>query len=123
MAIVSRSGPLQPKTLWCGPSPFRAEGAASSITLQRRDESQASAQTRDALIELLTHSLKRGHWRVALRRFAMLANAGFDVPVTLKQECDLLAARLSPREMTKMVADARAWTECLSWHPDARAQS
>ena len=58
---------------------------------------------------MLEASLARGHWRVAVRRYAMLAASGQPISRDLRERCTKLAGRMTSRELAQVFADARNW--------------
>jgi hypothetical protein len=63
----------------------------------------------DALLRLLRTSIRRGHWRVACRRYLMLRECGAAVPAECQLECESLLQRCSPAQLLHMQMDARSW--------------
>lgn len=66
-------------------------------------------QQADALISLVRASLRRGHWKVALRRLLMLEARGHAIPDDLQTTTQALMARCAQKELEKMQADAWVW--------------
>lgn len=64
-----------------------------------------------ALKRLLRDSLRKGHWRVACRRYLMLGAAGSAVSPELRSECERLLMGLSPGQLQAMRASAAQWAE------------
>jgi hypothetical protein len=58
---------------------------------------------------MLEASLARGHWRVAVRRYAMLTASGQPISRDLRARCVKLAGRMTSRELAQVFADARNW--------------
>jgi hypothetical protein len=58
---------------------------------------------------MLEASLARGHWRVAVRRYAMLTASGQPISRDLTERCEKLAGRMTSRELEQVFADARNW--------------
>lgn len=71
------------------------------------------------LQDLLAHSVRRGHARVALQRLMMLQARGEPVPDELRRRCEAHRARLPPREVARMAAAAAEWASMVSGR-DAR---
>lgn len=69
---------------------------------------------RDMLLGLLHDSLQRGYWKVALRRYLMLAACGFEVPAPLRLRCEADLGRCPPSELRRIQEAVRAWAECVS---------
>lgn len=61
------------------------------------------------LLKLLSRSLEKGHWKVAVRRFQMLLEFDCDIPDKERIECEGLISQLSQRERSKIVQDVQAW--------------
>lgn len=70
---------------------------------------QAERERSVELLRLLSHSLERGHWKVAVRRFQMLLEFDCDIPDSERAACEALISQLSPRERSKIVQDVKAW--------------
>lgn len=84
---------------------------------------QESQVQREALLDLLERSLRRGHRRLALRHYMMLRVRGHAVPAALREAADGLAARCAPRERRAIAAAVHAWAAMLTapdWWERAR---
>jgi hypothetical protein len=70
------------------------------------------------LLQLLHGSLQRGHWKVAVRRYLMLAACGFEVSARLRLRCEAYIARCPARELRRTQEDVQAWAECVRGRRD-----
>jgi 3-methyl-2-oxobutanoate hydroxymethyltransferase len=61
------------------------------------------------LLELLATNLRRGHWRVAIRRFLMLVACGVDVPDAHKGVCEALLGTCPPRDLRRIRDGVQSW--------------
>lgn len=81
----------------------------------------------EALLDLLEHSLARGHRRLAIRRYLMLCWQGHPVPPRLRAECNRLVAASPTREFGRLAREVRAWQTMLAddyrVRPNAAASS
>lgn len=69
-------------------------------------------EQRCALLALLEHSLRRGHWRLAVRRYLMLRAQSHEVPPDCCERCERLIAAASRRELGRIRQQVHEWV-CL----------
>lgn len=62
-----------------------------------------------ALLQLMRESLKKGHWKVAVRRFYMMVEFGCSIPDEELETCRAFAAQMDGRELKRVREDVRAW--------------
>ncbi|CAD5371447.1 hypothetical protein RA210_U150090 [Rubrivivax sp. A210] len=67
----------------------------------------------DELLASLAASLRRGHWRVACRRYLMLRASGTTISERHGAEFDSLLDRCMAHERARMQRDAAAWAQML----------
>jgi hypothetical protein len=112
----------RPATRWCPPHPFgqqpwrsEPEAPCGHRTVTRWSvERDAERSRREVLLDLLEQSLKRGHWKLALRRYLMLLACGCEVPSPQRAACERHLRRCEPRGLRKMEEDVRAWSRCIA---------
>lgn len=77
------------------------------------------------MVEGLAQSLALGHWKVALRRYAMLVARGEPVPAGLRQRCDRLLLACGEVEFERLLERVGAWMQCMAghWNSPVRAAS
>lgn len=119
LALSNPGDGRPPATCWQGVSPFgdppRQIGSDAAARTRMRPKSrepkvlQKRRSDNRGLVAMLEESLARGHWRVALRRYAMLNASGQPVPVGLRARCKPLAALMTRRELAQVIADALEW--------------
>lgn len=68
----------------------------------RTNVNESTLERRHTLLALLQDSLKKGHWKVALRRFLMLRSFELAVPVELEKVCERFMERCPDRELARM---------------------
>jgi hypothetical protein len=108
----------RPQTRWCGPHPWAPQAVEPSAS--RRPRRPVERGRRDVLLDLLEQSLRKGHWRVAVRRFLMLAACGFEVPADQRSRCEAYLRDCPARDLQKMRSDVGAWQQCVSGIPRHR---
>lgn len=69
---------------------------------------------REALIALLEHSLRRGHFKLVVRRWLMLQACGYDVPEPLRAPCDSALQRCRPAELARIREAVDRWAAMLT---------
>lgn len=74
-------------------------------------------EQRRALLALLDHSLKRGHWRLAVRRYLMLRAQSHEVPPPHAESCERLIASASRRELGRIRQQVHDWVCLLARAP------
>lgn len=102
-----------PRTKSSAPSGTGVKRSAA-VAVQRPMPTRAPARalsTAQVLEQLLRKNLRDGHWRAALRRLFMLEHCDRALASRLREELDVHADRLLPRERERMRSDARAWAE------------
>lgn len=95
-----------PRTRWCGTNPF-ARGMLPAGSTMAKPPTDAGV----ALVGLVQSSLRRGHWRVALRRFEMAQAASVALPDPVRSECVGLMELLTSRELQRIKKDAVVWAQ------------
>jgi hypothetical protein len=70
-------------------------------------------ETGAVLLEMLTTSLRRGHWRVAIRRFLMLLACGVEVPDVCRNPCEALLLACPKRDLIRIREHVQSWVEML----------
>lgn len=75
---------------------------------------EARSEQERYLLDGLTESLARGHYKVALRRYFMLVAREFGVPDEIQPEVEQAASRCRPGELQRMADSGRAWAAMVS---------
>jgi hypothetical protein len=73
-----------------------------------------NARRRAELLALLQGSRARNHWRVALRRYLMLRECGYDVPADIAAYCEPLVCRMADSELGRAREAVRMWVAMTS---------
>jgi hypothetical protein len=69
--------------------------------------------TAQAMLEDLRVSIRRGYWKVAIRRFLMMRARAFDVPVVETQQCREFLARCPAAELLRMEKATDEWARMV----------
>jgi hypothetical protein len=90
----------------------------STTTLRDNNSAIHRHETNAVLVELLATSLRRGHWRVAIRRFLMLVACGVDVPEADKAACEALLSTCPERDLRRISDGVHSWVDMLHPRPE-----
>jgi hypothetical protein len=119
MGAATRA-PVRVATRWCGPNPFAVVTPQVSrrkpASPLRKKRTPTQQDLGSALVRLLHSDLHRGHWRVAIRHYLMLAGCGYEVPKTLQQQCILKMALCAPGELQKIGHRVADWLDLRERH-------
>ncbi len=65
------------------------------------------------MLQGLDENLRRGYWKVALRRYLMMRASGLAVPAGLAERCRSRMENCPPAELVKITQGVSAWSAFL----------
>jgi hypothetical protein len=121
---------FRPATRWQTPAPWRSAPAtvseigmrhgAPELEGKRQAPPLLCATTAVAMLADLRLSIRRGHWKVAIRRFLMMRARAFDVPAHETRQCSALIAKCPAIDLARMEMAAAEWVRLVTGFAAAR---
>lgn len=112
-ALHPRQARIATRWVACGetglPGAHLSRGPIADRVLQAAENE--NTRQRAGLLALLQHSRARNHWRVAVRRYLMLRECGYDIPPDITAYCEPLVGRMACAELLRAREAARLWAD------------
>ena len=115
--------PSRPATRWRTPVTWKpaaptaaphVQDEQSALQLKRPAARVQPVATADAMLEDLRGSIRRGYWKVAIRRFLMMQARAFDVPATETCKCREFIARCPSTDLLRIATAVEQWASMVS---------